>query len=63
MMGFDSATSSFLALLLNKSYRTEKRKIINENFTHRSKKVQNQFLSPKFCQVTHLKIPLARKGC
>ena len=36
MMGFDSATSSFLALLINKSKKTEKGKIKNKSFQRRS---------------------------
>ena len=49
MMGFDSATS-FLALLVNKSYRKRQK-----SFHLRSKKkIQNHFLSRKFCKVTDL---------
>ena len=61
MMGFDSscnfdATSSFLALLVNKSYREKlKRAKVKTSFQPRSKKVQNNFSSRKFCQITHLK--------
>ena len=45
MTDFDSATSSFQALLINQSYeKTEKTKIQN-TFQIRDKKVQNHFVS------------------
>ena len=57
MIGLDTATSSFQTLLINKSYRkkTEEAKIKKKCFQLRNKKVQNQILSRKFCQVTHLR--------
>ena len=54
MMGLDSATSSFLALLVNNIEKSQKGKIKNKTFQLRIKKVQNHYLSRKFCQVTHL---------
>ena len=56
MMGFDNATSSFLALLVNKSYsKLKKEKLKTKVFNTKSfKKVQNNLLSLNFCQVTHL---------
>ena len=52
-MGFDSATSSFLALLVNNSHRKlKKAKLKTEVFNFA---VENYFLSRKFCKVTYLR--------
>ena len=48
MMGFDAATSSFLALLVDKSKRLKNAKLTN------SQQKVKEFLPQKFCQVTHL---------
>ena len=53
MIGFDTATSSFLTLLINKSYR-KKLKAKLKNFQLRNKK-SKPFLSRKFCQVIDLR--------
>ena len=51
-MGFDSATSSFLALLVNKSVKkTEKGKIKRKVFNFAIQKI----LSRNFFQETHLR--------
>ena len=54
MMTFDSASSSFLALLVIKS-KNESAKF-KRKFFHIShwKNAQNRFLSLEFCHVTHL---------
>ena len=53
MMGFDPATSSFLALLENKPYRKlKKAKSKTKIFEIAAKNVQNIFLTQKFCQVS-----------
>ena len=54
MIGFDSATSSFPALLIKKPYRKEL-KMAKSKIFHFCRKVQNYFLSPKFCAITHLR--------
>ena len=43
MMGFDSATSSFLALLVNHKEKTAKGKIKNKSFQLRRKKSKTNF--------------------
>ena len=55
MMGFDSVTFSFLALLVNKSHKKLIKAKFKKSFQLRNKKSQNHFLSQKFCQVTHLR--------
>ena len=53
MIGFDTAASSFLTLLIKKSYR-EKLKAKLKSFQLCNKKFKT-ILSRKFCQVTHLR--------
>ena len=47
MMGFDSATSSFLALLVNKSYRKKQKKAILKKFSTSHKKSSKTFVVSK----------------
>ena len=57
MMVFVSATSSFLALLVDRSYRKKKPKKANVKtkvFNFTLNKVEDHFLSRKLCQVAHL---------
>ena len=56
MMRFDSTTSSFLNLLVFKSYRkkTESTKFQRKVSTFRSYKLFKHFLALDFCQVPHL---------
>ena len=56
MMGFDSATSSFLALLKNKSYRKQLKKTKKKGFHLRSKK---KFKS-NFCLNSSVKKPISK---
>ena len=58
MMRFDSAASSFLALLVNKSHRkTEKVQNLKEKSPDfEVKNVQNQFLPLEFSHATHLEV-------
>ena len=67
MMRFDSTTSSFLVLLVIKTYRKQKcanfkRKVSRFRSQNNN---QNHFPSLEFCHVTHrqdLKVSLARNG-
>ena len=55
LMDFDSGASSFLALLMNKSFKKlEKAKLKAKVSDFAVKKVQKHFFSRMFCQVTHL---------
>ena len=55
MTGFDTATSSCLALLVNNQFEKMKESKFKKVFNLVEKTFQSHFLSRTYCQVNHLR--------